>query len=291
MPAKPLSVLAWYGGKGHMLDDIYPFPPHDLFVDVFGGGGSVLMNKPRSVKEVYNDINGRLVNFFRVLQNQWMELEFLVHYKCPFKARELFEKYKEVSEDSLEDAVRFFYVNTMGYSGLNNTLSGLHNVESRNFQTVMENKIKRFPEIAKRFKGVVIEQEDFRQIIKRFDGPNSLLFCDPPYVSGGVNYQKMSGNSDITDENDWTGESGENLYGDLWDLLLHLQGKFVLTFDIIPEPLADAGFFIQPVERYNYSASSADERSTQTEYIIRNFTNSLIKQKTATTKSLSEFMK
>lgn len=265
---KKLVLLAWYGGKSVLLDDIYPFPEHKIFVDVFGGGCTVLLNKSRSITECFNDINGRLINFFRVLQNQWMELEFLIKYKCPFKSRELFEKYKEQSDDLLEDAVRFFYVNTMSFSGSNKTLSGINRDDSRNFQFILENKIKRFPDIAKRIKGVIIENQDFRKIIQRFDSINTLFYCDPPYNKGGERYEKMIGN----ECNNWTEED----YEELWDILISIKGKFVLSFDKIPQKFKE-GYYIQPIERYNYSIS-APFKNTEQEYIIRNFTNTYLQK-------------
>jgi DNA adenine methylase len=61
------APITWFGGKSRQLHWLLPlFPPHQVFVDVFGGSGAVLLGKPPSPVDVYNDIDGRLVNLFRV---------------------------------------------------------------------------------------------------------------------------------------------------------------------------------------------------------------------------------
>jgi site-specific DNA-adenine methylase len=65
------APITWFGGKSRQLHWLLPlFPPHQVFVDVFGGSGAVLLGKPPSPVDVYNDIDGRLVNLFRVLRDE-----------------------------------------------------------------------------------------------------------------------------------------------------------------------------------------------------------------------------
>lgn len=62
------QVVFWFGSKSKFVNKIVDsFPEHNTFVDVFGGSGVVLLNKPQSKIEVYNDIDSRLVNLFKVL--------------------------------------------------------------------------------------------------------------------------------------------------------------------------------------------------------------------------------
>jgi DNA adenine methylase len=64
-------IIRYHGGKFRLAPKLLEiFPPHRVYTEVFGGGGSVLMQKPRSYAEIYNDLDGEVVNVFRVLQNR-----------------------------------------------------------------------------------------------------------------------------------------------------------------------------------------------------------------------------
>ena len=69
------SPIRWQGGKSRLRHDIIQrFPSHVCYVEAFGGGGWVLFGKERSKVEVFADINSELVNFYRVIQENWEEL-------------------------------------------------------------------------------------------------------------------------------------------------------------------------------------------------------------------------
>ena len=104
-PTRP--VLRWHGGKWVLAPWIIEhFPPHRTYTEVFGGAASVLIRKPRAHAEVYNDLDGEVVNLFRVLQSdeQSARLTKLL-YLTPF-ARAEFDMCYEPTEDTVERARR-----------------------------------------------------------------------------------------------------------------------------------------------------------------------------------------
>lgn len=97
------APITWFGGKSRhlhwMLDQ---FPSHRVFVDAFGGSGAVLLGKPESAVEVYNDIDGRLVNLFRVLRDSKQSAAFELATSLTAYSREEFELAKLPSDDPVE---------------------------------------------------------------------------------------------------------------------------------------------------------------------------------------------
>jgi DNA adenine methylase len=250
------SPLKWFGGKYYFLNALLPFPKHIRFVEVFGGSGVVTLNKIPA-DDVYNDINGRLVNFYRVIQNRYEELTQLCRYRGSFQSRKLFTKYKEESPDSLEDAFRFFYINRFSFSGMNSYYAGLsthRNQIKRSFDDAVN---RNFPILANRLKYVNIEQQDYRKIIKRFDGPDTLFYFDPPYYEGGDEYERGIGGNPWKDSD----------FNDLWDILPTLKAKFVLSID---KKIERSGWYYESFERVNRAGTSKKPLRIN-EWIIRNF--------------------
>jgi DNA adenine methylase len=156
-------------------------PPHDVYVEVFGGAANLLFAKEPSKIEVYNDINSELVNFFRVLRDdeKWQKLQEKL-LLTPY-AREEFNLALQQAEglDEIERARRFFVCVQMSFAGKGETF-GYSRIVSR--PTAYFNKIAQFDYFHKRLKTVIIENSDFEEIIRRYDTPNTFFFCDPPYI-------------------------------------------------------------------------------------------------------------
>ncbi len=267
------SPIGYFGGKFYILKYIYPLPYHKTYIDVFGGSGIVLIKKPKSYIEIYNDINSQLVNFFRVLQNYTMELKFLCEYKGALMHRDLFDKYKEPTTDPIENAFRFFYINRFSFGNKMLTYQGITRNSRVNHPQQYRNKIDQFERIHDRIKDVQFENKDFRNIISRFDNDDSLFFCDPPYFKSGTEYEKMEGN-----DSQWKSTD----YDDLIHLLGKIKGKFILTTDC--NDLYGNKWFIHPISMYNYTNIHNQninqyKPNFRQEYIIRNFDpNKIVKQ-------------
>jgi DNA adenine methylase len=170
------------------------FPPHQIYCESFGGGASVLLRKPRVWSEVYNDIDGEVVNFFQVLRDNGEQL--LEQLRLTPFARAEFELSYEPTLDPVELARRTVVRSFMGRSS-----AATHRSHKTGFRaksggnTPPEQDWVNLPgaldAVVKRLQGVVIEHRDAIEVMRRHDGPHTLHYVDPPYPlstrhTGGV---------------------------------------------------------------------------------------------------------
>ena len=184
------SPIKWFGGKGSIAHWILQhFPPHDeyhTYVEPFGGGASVLFAKPQSEVEVYNDKDCLLVNFFKVLRNDFEEfkrqLDAMPFSRYEFhQAKEILNKMKaDQISDPMEAAVQFFVLARQSFSG--DVFAGW-SVNIKNAATPGWIKaVERLPEIWNRFKHVHVENVDALDCINKYDSTKTLFYLDPPYI-------------------------------------------------------------------------------------------------------------
>jgi len=184
----------WYqGGKSKIAKWIIEaFPKHRCYVEVFGGGASVLLTKERSKGEVYNDVYKQIVIFFRYLRNSPEELkEYLLN--LPFSRVEHDRLQKLLLngelEEELEIASSIFFLSFSSFSGelSSNFSPSIVRNKALNYY-VNTNDLERFSE---RFRGVAIECLDFRECIKKYDSSETLFYCDPPYLERKQGYYQV----------------------------------------------------------------------------------------------------
>lgn len=183
-----VSPIIWFGGKGKQAEYIISkMPDHKVYIEPFGGAAHVISQKARINHEVYNDIDGIVVNFIiQSIENTDALIE-----KCaalPY-SRELYEKWRreEMPRDPLEMAVRFFYLNRSAISKGNadevpKTGWRHSTTSSQNPAMGYVNACQKIRSFAKRMQGVMIERLDFRTIIEKYDSDEALFYIDPPYV-------------------------------------------------------------------------------------------------------------
>lgn len=174
------SFISWIGGKKLLRNKILSeFPEEGSFeryIEVFGGAGWVLFSSDKHAKtEVYNDVNGNLVNLFRCAKYHpealQKELEFTL------MSREQFFDAKEQMEirglTDIQQAARFYVLIKESFG------ADLHSfgVCSKN----MKNAINYILAISERLKNVIIENQDFERILRTYDRKDSLFYLDPPY--------------------------------------------------------------------------------------------------------------
>jgi DNA adenine methylase len=168
----------------------------------FGGGASVLLRKPRTYAEVYNDMDGELVNLFRVARDQGEEL-IRVLTLTPFASDEFFAAYDK-TEDPLERARRTVILAYMGF-GSNSVVkvSGFRSNTNRS-GTTAAHAWAHYPDCLsatiKRLRGVIIENRDAKDIMLKNDGPDTLHYVDPPYVHSTRSYGKGGYRFEMTDD-------------------------------------------------------------------------------------------
>lgn len=182
-PTRP--ILRWHGGKWLLAPWIIDhFPPHEAYVEPFGGGASVLLRKPMSRLEIYNDLDGEVVNLFRVLRSNSDVLCEAIRL-TPF-AREEFSEAYEATDDEIERARRMLVRSHMGFgsnavhrrsgfraAGLRAGVLPVHNWSD------MPDVIR---VVGERFRSVVIENREAMKVMAANDSCDVLHYVDPPYV-------------------------------------------------------------------------------------------------------------
>lgn len=178
------KVLNYPGAKHRLCQWILQYiPEHNVYLEPYAGSLAVLLNKPRCHIETVNDIDGRIVNFFRVLRNQPDEFARLIRY-TPY-SREEYNLAFEETEDPLEAARRFAVKCWMGFGGAVRYKNGFKNGTKYN----APNTAKAWASLsdiiipsAQRLCGVQIEHMDAIPLIKRYDSEEVFIYLDPPYL-------------------------------------------------------------------------------------------------------------
>lgn len=188
---KRIIAFGWYGGKYSHLDWLLPLLPSCRhYCEPFGGSAAVLLNREPSPVETYNDIDGEVVNFFRVLRDEPESLIRAIGL-TPF-SREEFTKACKVDPrlEPVERARRFYVRARQVRTGLgqsatpgrwayckNTSRAGMAGAVSRWLGAVDD-----LPDITLRLLRVQIENRPAIEVIRLYDSPETLFYCDPPYV-------------------------------------------------------------------------------------------------------------
>ncbi|MBK8913113.1 MAG: DNA adenine methylase [Phycisphaerales bacterium] len=189
--SRKLIAFGWYGGKFSHLDWLLPLLPKCRhYCEPFAGSAAVLLNREPSPIETYNDLDGEVCNFFRVLRNQKEKLAKAIAL-TPF-SREEFAVACELNGklSALERARRFYVRARQVRTGLAQTASvgrwancidtsraGMSGVVSR-----WLGGVEQLPEIGERLLRVQIENRPAADVVRLYDSPETLFYCDPPYV-------------------------------------------------------------------------------------------------------------
>lgn len=222
-------VVRYHGGKWRIAPWIIShLPPHRTYVEPFGGGGSVLLRKPRSYAEVYNDLDDEIVNVFRMVRDRGAELVRAIEL-TPFSRTEFVASYAP-SEDPLEQARRTILRSFQGFGSAAacGELSGFR-ANSNRSGTTPAHDWKNYPsalvKIVDRLRGVVIEQKDAIDVMRQHDGPDTVHYVDPPYVHS-TRSAKVRGTGN---RKSYKHEMTDTQHSDLAGVLHNLQGMVLLS--------------------------------------------------------------
>ncbi|WP_042587508.1 DNA adenine methylase [Burkholderia sp. MSHR3999] len=175
-------IIPWIGGKRRLADRILPlFPQHECYVEVFCGGAALYFLRPVPAPvEVLNDINGELVNLYRVVQHHLEE--FVRQFKYAISSRQVFKWHQQTVPETLTDiqrAARFYYLQQHAFGG---------KVEGQTFGTATTAPTVNLLRIEEslsaahlRLAGVNIENLSWQACMERYDRPHTFFYCDPPY--------------------------------------------------------------------------------------------------------------
>lgn len=178
-------ALRYFGGKwlaGNWI--VSNLPPHECYVEPFGGAASVLLKKTESPIEVYNDIDGDVVNFFQVLREQPTALIEQIRL-TPFARSEQKQSKQRNGDLSPLERARRMYVDSWQSFGMLAAGGGWRFMAELKRATIPAHdwaKVDHLYAIAKRFSRVQIDCDDAENVIKRFDSPTTLFYVDPPYM-------------------------------------------------------------------------------------------------------------
>lgn len=178
-------VLRWHGGKWLLAPWIIAhMPPHRVYVEPFGGAASVLIRKPRSYVDVYNDLDDEVVNLFRVLRSEAASRLVELLRLTPFAGSEFFSAYEQ-SPCEIERARRLIVRSFMGFgSNATHKKSGFRSNSNRSGTTPAHDWVN-YPDalkhIIERLQGVCVTCRDAKDVMLGHDGPETLHYVDPPY--------------------------------------------------------------------------------------------------------------
>ncbi|MBD5087456.1 MAG: DNA adenine methylase [Clostridiales bacterium] len=249
------SFISWIGGKKLLRNKILEeFPEKETFnryIEVFGGAGWVLFLLQKHAKmEVYNDVNGNLVNLFKCTKYHpealQKELEFILMSREQF-----FDAKEQLEVKSMTDIQRAarFYILIKESFGSDLRSFG---VRSKN----MENAIDYIVAVSKRLNTVVIENQDFERILKTYDKKDALFYLDPPYYETEKYYSDRFMPED---------------HVRLKRALENLKGKFLLSYndcEYIRELYSD--YSIVEVDR-THNLVQGEKKPRYKELLIKNY--------------------
>ena len=211
-------LINWVGGKRQLRETVSLLIPSNIssYIEPFGGGGWVLLYYHRWADlEVYNDLDNRLVNLFRVVKYHPCELAREMCYL--FHSREQFlSLIQNPGETDIQKAARFMFVLSRSFGG-----------RGKHFGVSYEGSIKsagglieRVDKISKRLDKVIIENLSAMDLNPQYDTENAFFYCDPPY-SSGAGYEVVS--------------AAKFEHERLRDTLKNIKGRFLLSYDDAPK--------------------------------------------------------
>ena len=185
--AKAAPVLKYPGSKwtlaawlvGHL-------PPHEIYVEPFFGSGAVFFTKEPSRLETINDLDGRVVNLFRVLRDHPEDLARAL-YLTPWSAQEHREADvagRDLTGDAVEDARRFLTVAWQSHGADNKWRNGWKRAGRDGTPHPAHTWLglpDRLLVAAERLRGVQVECRDATEVVRWHTDPAALFYADPPY--------------------------------------------------------------------------------------------------------------
>ena len=256
MKEQSLPIVPWIGSKRRLAKHILPlFPAHTCYVEPFCGAAALYFLKTPSKIEVINDINGELVNLYRVVKHHLEE--FVRQFKWALVSRQIFKWLQDTPEETLTDiqrAARFYYLQKQAFGGkVADHTFGTSTTSAPRFNLLRIEEELSMAHL--RLSRTLIEHLDWHQCIERYDRPHTLFYCDPPYW-GTEGYGV---------------EFGLENYDHMAELARSTKGKMIISVNDIPEMRqAFNGLNIQTVD-ISYNLKVTGKATPRKELVICNF--------------------
>lgn len=242
MTTKLRSPIQWFGGKGKMTAKIVPLLnqiEHKYYAEPFGGGASVLLAKPPASVETYNDLDSALYDFFMTLADDAAFERFYRKVAVLPYSRQLYNECRadwRAQTERHERVWRWYVVARMSFGGrFGHSLGTVVTASNRGMAATTSNwlsALDMLPRIHDRLQRVQLENAPALRIIERYDTPDTLFYCDPPYPPST---RKGGG---------YAHEMTHEDHAALVAALLKIKGKAALSCYDHPvyQPLAAAGW-------------------------------------------------
>lgn len=244
---RPVQPLAGYiGGKRNLARRIIrriEETPHDLYAEPFVGMGGVFLRRRRAPRvEVINDWSCDVATFFRVVQRHYAPFMDLLRFQLPMRGE--FERQAAIDPDGLTDlerAVRFFYLQSIGFGGkVSGRTFGIDKHNGPRFD--MKRLGPMIEAVHARMSRVMIERLPYQEFIPRYDRPGALFYLDPPYWGNERDYGR--GLFERAD------------FARLAELLGRIKGRFILSINDRPEVREMFAGFAFEMADVSYSISA-----------------------------------
>lgn len=258
--APVLPPAAWLGGKRRLakrLVALIEATPHRLYLEPFVGMGGVFFRRRLAPPiEVINDLGRDVYTFFRVLQRHYVAFMEMMRFQLSVRIE--FERLAATDPDTLTDlerAARFFYLQRLAFGGKAVGRSfGVSTQSPKRFNILELGPL--LEEVHARLAGVIIEGKPFADVVRLYDTPEALIYCDPPYWGGETDYG--------------SGMFRQQDFHNLAAVLGSIQGRFILSINDVPDIRRIFGGFHLQEARLLYTV--ADGAATDAaELIITNF--------------------
>src|ERR1035437_7941537 len=188
------TPLSYYGGKQILSKEIISLiPKHNLYCEPFFGGGAVFFFKDPSHVEVINDSNGELINFYKVIKNDFKklqkEIQTSLHSRKLHAQADVIYKHPELFNE-IQRAWAVWMLANQSYASKLNGSWGFDKNESMSPKKLYEKRKAFLVIYAERLDKVQIECTDALRVIKTFDTKESFFYCDPPYFNAHQGHYK-----------------------------------------------------------------------------------------------------
>ena len=176
-------IIPWIGGKRRLADRLFPlFPKHNCYVEPFAGGAALyFLRQVPADCEVLNDVNGDLINLYRVVQNHLEE--FVRQFKWALSSRQVFKWLQDTLPETLTDiqrAARFYYLQQSAFGGkVDGQCYGTATTQPPGLNLLRLEESLSAAHL--RLANTYIEHLTWQECIKRYDRAHTLFFMDPPY--------------------------------------------------------------------------------------------------------------
>jgi DNA adenine methylase len=246
-PVRPAAPVApWLGGKKILASTLITrieSIPHACYAEPFVGMGGVFLRRHfRPKLEVANDLNGEIVNLFRILQRHHQQLLDVMRFQIA--SRRDFDRLRQTDPSTLTDlerAARFLFLQRLTFGG---KPGGVFGVAPQHGPRFSLSRLEPILEAAhERLEAVVFECLDWSELIRRYDTEGTLFYLDPPYAGGEDDYGK--------------GMFATDHFARMAEQLATLKGAFIMSINDTPDVRAAFAVFHMDEVRLNYSVASS----------------------------------